>query len=146
MKCSRCGQEIVPGDSFCTCCGLAIPNAQQPTPVPVQKPIANDNQKANQLCIFSLLLYLAAPFVLGILGIFISAIFKNETIDIGTSLLGVIARIAAIVMVIVARVKYPTSKFAKVLLWIYIGLFIAGLLLLILIAVIFFLLAYQYIS
>lgn len=145
MKCSRCGQELIPGDKFCTNCGYSIQEAVQTyspqlTTIPPNSVLAYDTKKANQLCTISLLLYFVAPFALGILGILLDFLFKSEALATGFAGLGSVARIAAFVMAIVARVKYPTSKFAKVLLWIYIGFIIASFLLIIALVILVFVL------
>ncbi len=141
MKCSRCGEELIPGDKFCTNCGYSINEAVQANPIQTntiqsttiqpQNAYAYDTKKANQLCIISLLLYFVAPLVIGIVGVLLDFLFKSEALGTGFSGLGVVTRIAAFVIVIVARAKYPTSKFAKVLLWVYIGLLIASFVLII---------------
>ena len=142
MKCSRCGEELIPGDKFCTNCGYSVgeviqTNTIQPTTIPPQNAYAYDTKKANQLCIISLLLYFVAPLVLGIVGILLDILLKSEILTTGFTGLGSVARIAAFVIVIVARVKYPTSKFAKILLWVYIGFIIATFLLLIIALIVF---------
>ncbi len=146
MKCSRCGEELIPGDKFCTNCGYSVneaiqTNTIQPTTIPPQNAYAYDTKKANQLCIISLLLYFVAPLALGIVGILLDVLFKSEILTTGFTGLGSVARIAAFVIVIVARVKYPTSKFAKVLLWVYIGFIIATFLLIIALIVLIFIFA-----
>ena len=72
-----------------------------------------DNDKANMLCIIALLLYFVAPAVLGGLDVFL---YKGtDGRFFGISSISSLCGIAAIILVIVARVKYPNNTFAKVL-------------------------------
>lgn len=134
MKCSKCGAEIVEGDIFCTGCGMPLGKTNNAAIYQDPTSRIDEKKKANNLCILSLLLYFASPIVLTMLDIFFSIIIKEATVVF--SLLILMARIAGIVIMVVARIKYPNSTFAKVLMWIYIGLFIAGFLFFLIIMII----------
>ena len=145
MKCDKCGEMIEPGDLFCTNCGTSV-KVQQPTvpqqlpnyqvvipqqqlpnyQVVVQQPqiAADDKKNANILCIISLILYFAAPIFALLMAIVFSLISEDASM-LSTGITS-ISRIAAYVLMIVARIKYPESTFAKILMWIYIGLFAVG--------------------
>ena len=95
-------------------------------------------KKANILCFISLGLYLA-PKILSLLYSLISGMAGNISSLNGNeavTAVGVIAliflflmaacNIGAWVTMIIARVKYKDSVFAKVLMWVYIGLLIAA--------------------
>lgn len=121
--------------------------AQHGVPVnltPAKPPMTEEEKKqANLLCIISLSLYLL-PIIIYLILVFISAgatasriddpyyvesqISNNSaTLDAVFSIFSLLACgsfIAAIVLMIVARVKYPQSVFAKVLMWVYIVMFI----------------------
>lgn len=141
MKCEKCGELILDGDSFCTNCGtkvtnLPVPSTTQqpltyqqayiPTPTPTPE---EENAAANKLCIFSLLSYFAAPIVFLLLDIILSLVLQTSTFVF--TAFSSVARVAGIVLMIIARVKYPKNTFAKVLMWLYIGLAILAVLLII---------------
>jgi len=106
-------------------------------------------KKCNLMCLISILL-VAVPFVVSIIYyVFLSGISSVEAIESYTSgevhsiVTSVITcatwmcQIAGIVLMIIARVKYPSSKFAKVLMWVYISLAIIYVLFIILLVVLF---------
>ena len=96
MNCRECGKEISSTSNFCTYCGASVKKENiSEKNISMQKADNNnDENKAIPLCIGSLVL------IFGILG------------GIGI--------ITGIVLMIVARIKYPKSIFAKVLMWLYI--------------------------
>lgn len=96
-----------------------IPYAQQPYAQQAGGETPEEKKNANRLCIISLVLYLS-PIIWGL--------FNSR----GFGLISGACSIAAIVLMIVARVKYPKNTFAKVLMWIYIAFFILGVITLIL--------------
>lgn len=76
----------------------------------------SDKQKADRLCILSLICYFGTSVVAVLAELL-------EDIPLIGSLVGLVAIMmppAAIVLMIIARVKYRQSKFAKVLMWLYI--------------------------
>ena len=132
MYCEKCGEKIKEGNFFCTNCGTPkkIINKVEvkeenkvevaPTVVVVNNAVDEDNKKANLLCTISVLLYFVGPLAIFIIALF-SSLISRSLGSIISALSGA-TRIAAIVLMIVARVKYPNNTFAKVLMWIYIGL------------------------
>ena len=160
MKCVKCGEELIPGDSFCTNCGASIPSSPQasttsiPVPpqplmyngqtvninqqVPVYRYIQNqpieDQKTPNMLCILSLVLRFASPLVLGILSYVVSNISENlSTLFSGGS--SALCYLAAFVIMIYVRVKYPANRFGKILMWIYIINIIVYIILFILVVI-----------
>lgn len=131
MYCRNCGTKIEDNESFCTNCGTPKTdiNNEVPTKVEVKNDEMSpeDTKNANLLCILSLVLTFGSDAILGI----IMVIFP----PIGTILSSIspLCNLAGLVLMIVARVKYPKSKFAKVLMWVYIILFILGILAIVLI-------------
>ena len=94
-----------------------------------------EKHKASILCIISLLCHFVVPFVLLFIMGIISNIFGSGDINsteeplesFSTSVLSLLygaSYIASWVLMIIARVKYKNSVFAKVLMWLYIGLLI----------------------
>ena len=99
------------------------------------------SKKARTLCFISLGLYLS-PFLVSIILYLISALISGassasySSMSSASTALGVAyiiclfidsaLRIGAWVTMIIARVKYKESVFAKVLMWVYIGLLIAA--------------------
>lgn len=132
MYCEKCGEKIKEGNSFCTNCGtpkkvitkVEVKEEKKvevtPTVVVVNNAVDEDNKKANLLCTISVLLYFVGPLAIFIIALF-SSLISRSLGSIISALSGA-TRIAAIVLMIVARVKYPNNTFAKVLMWIYIGL------------------------
>lgn len=117
MYCSNCGKEIKETDKFCTECGLKVErkeNNKVETTVVVGENAVKPNQenleKAKSLCIISLI----CMYGLGFVGVLVR--------DSAPLLVNILALgpLAAWVLVIVARVKYKESKFAKILLIVYI--------------------------
>ena len=97
-------------------------------------PVADE--QAKKLSWISLICYLA-PIALGIIGTILNTIVQGSSLPSGTyynvvsgvlGSAGGASRIAAWVLMIVARVKCPQNKFAKVLMWVYIGILIASVL------------------
>ena len=97
-------------------------------------PVADE--QAKKLSWISLICYLA-PIVLGIIGTILNTIVQGSSLPSDTyynvvsgvlGSAGGASRIAAWVLMIVARVKCPQNKFAKVLMWVYIGILIASVL------------------
>ena len=127
MYCINCGKEIDEKGNFCINCGtkvvktddqqknVTIINNYQTTK-PVEAP--EDKKKADTLCVISLVLMYAVPTVLTSFASAISSTSKPlYSIFSGLSSMSCLA---GIVLMIVARVKYPHNVFAKVLMWIYI--------------------------
>ena len=137
MYCSNCGKEIKEDEKFCQNCGKEIVrdgNVKEEVVLEAERvdEVNNnveadpnldkskeefDNSQANLLCTISLILM----YGVWVLSMFIPA----------ASTVSSISSIAAIVLMIVARVKYPKNTFAKVLMWLYIATVIIYVLLMI---------------
>ncbi len=134
MKCEKCGNDINPNEKFCTNCGNPVPVVEQPTPEVVTSPVPVDtNEQANRLCIISLILYFGSSLIAGI----INFVIGDSGLSNAITSLAALGPLAGIILMIVAKVKYPDNKFAKVLMWVYIGLTV-GAIVLAIIAVVFF--------
>lgn len=107
-------------------------------PVEIQQPqkteyyTPEEKAKAKLLCIISLILFVAPEAVSFLISLVRDMVFIPSSISTTTDVmeniilsLGMASLIAAYVLMIVARVKYPKYVFAKVLMWVYIALFIA---------------------
>jgi len=139
MYCEKCGEKIKEGNNFCTNCGtpkkvinkVEVKEEQKvvggPTVIVVENKVDEENKKANILCTISLLCYFIGPILLFLISLCLS--FISKSLGSVFNILISAPRIAAIVLMIVARVKYPKNTFAKVLMWIYIGIIIAGFIL-----------------
>ena len=96
-------------------------------------------KKANILCIISLVCQFAPELITGVFsGVLqsIDELASNSSLEPITyvfSLLTGGTYIASWVLMIIARVKYKESKFAKVLMWVYIGILAASVIAIILV-------------
>lgn len=141
------GYNQAPGMYQQPASSFAVPSKKTPVYTPEQV------RKARILCIASLIFYVAPRLLMAIASIFtpyMSAIFFSKQSNaspfyslssifyIVAELLSVGCQIAAIVLMIIARVKYPKFLFAKILMWVYIALTILAILAIILIALFFF--------
>lgn len=164
MKCDKCGEVLAVDDIFCTNCGSPIkregtqgptvnPMQQAPMPqqpnvpgmqqttgnpsvqqAPVQPLTAEEENKiANRLSLISLLLRFASPIVLGVSTIIIEP-FSDGLSSIFSAFYPLIA-LAAFVLMVIVRVKYPKNTFGKVLMWLYIATAIIYILFFVFIAV-----------
>ncbi len=103
---------------------------------PVQKPEPKENSKLEKLlCFLSLGLYIGGPTVSTAI-LYMAGLLSNTTANSASdfvsglgqtvssilSLVGSGSYIAAWVLMIIARVKFKKSVFAKVLMWVYIGM------------------------
>ena len=128
--CTHCGNSLVPGAAFCTSCGSPVNQANNQV---VNQPVVNnvatpvDDSVGNKFAIISLLLYFAGSVV----GAVIAALLPSSLRNIVSSLAGM-CPLAGIVVMIVGRVKYPSNKFLKIVMWIIIGCILLGLVLFIL--------------
>ena len=113
MYCIKCGKQLNENERFCSSCGAANVmveqnNIQQTNNVQVKS--TQDN--ANLLCILSLAFTYIVPAII--------VCIAELTIPEINALSG-LSPLAGLVLMIVARVKYPKSVFAKVVMWIYIA-------------------------
>jgi len=122
MYCNNCGKELDDDARFCKYCGKEMAkgdeNQNNITNINESQEYINqqaDNSTANLLCTISLFLTIGVPFVLR----FIPGL--QDFIDTIISICGM----TGFVLMLVARVKYPKNVFAKVLMWIYIIIIIA---------------------
>ncbi len=141
MNCKNCGAPINDGEKFCGNCGIAVeepqvaqeakvvettPVVQEQTQVQTQQPVQNNtvddpNGNANKLCIISLILCFGSSLISGVLTLLIPPLAKFF------GMLAGLGPLAGVVLMIIARVKYPQNKFAKILMWVYIILIIIGI-------------------
>lgn len=135
------------------------PTPTEPTSVPTQvvpAPSATPNQPkvktpedelATKLCIASLICYFGAPVISSILSSisdFTSSFSSNDVDSLVSNamflpigLVLAFGPLAGIILMIIARVKAPKNTFGKVLMWVYIVLFILKLLAIIAIILLF---------
>ena len=120
MYCKNCGEKIEDGRSECDSCKISIDEKEE---VKKSEVIDNkidlekdkeDEKNANLLCVISLILYFGSGTISGIFAVLSSV--SGTYISSFTGL----CPLAGIVLMIIARVKYPKNKFAKILMWIYI--------------------------
>lgn len=96
-----------------------------------------ENERANVLCVISLVCEVIPLFMNGIVASLMTVADDWENSGFSTVLYGVtsslsgILFIAGIVLLIIVRVKYPKNVFGKVLMWVYIVIGVIMLLLLI---------------
>lgn len=96
---------------------------QKPNPREYISP--EDNKKANMLSLISLGCFIF-PIIADIIFITISALTTSEISDAFETLfdiggvISILTFIAAIVLMIIVRVRYPKNTFGKVLMWVYI--------------------------
>ena len=122
MFCEHCGKEVNPDAEVCLNCGCRIKNSKKQV-------TTQDDQTANTICIVSLVCTFAGSFIFGILGDLSGLENFFDTLAGFSSLFGV-------ALMVYARITYPNNKFAKVLMWIYIGL-IALIVLLVILLIVF---------
>lgn len=118
---------------------------------PNQTPADN----GNKLCIISLCLYIGRYFASAIVyGIYVAITRTLTEINPGSEgylslfygLCGVVdiaMAIAAYILVVLCRVKYKENRFGKVLMWVYIALFIANVILVVVGILAFAILCYE---
>ena len=131
MYCTNCGEALNKNNMYCTKCGT-----KQEEIVKANDTVEVNNHLANVLCTISLCLYFGMPILSVIIYIITFGLTINADVTdsgvaglflSGFSLVAWAARIAAYVLMIIARVKCPKSTYAKVVMWIYIALFVMGL-------------------
>ncbi|MCR5529643.1 MAG: hypothetical protein K6F49_10540 [Saccharofermentans sp.] len=141
--CGECGEPKVIAASFAPKPADVPASTPAPVPAPVQAqeepskaPQSNTSAKgetreekkaAEKMCIISLVCMYASPVVFGTMFYGLESLGESLGSDIISylalipGLIYCLSGIAAIVLMIVARVKYPKNTFAKVVMWIYIG-------------------------
>ena len=144
MFCIECGKKLVKNSKFCPNCGkeVEVKEAVVETPVAVAQPVVvqqpkDNNHLANVLCTISVSLYFGMPFVAFLFYCVTGGImsygddFTSAMASFFSSIIGILSSLstlAAYVLMIVARVKCPQNTFGKVLMWVYIALFVMGIL------------------
>lgn len=135
--CPNCGQELAENAVFCPNCGNAIAPtvpvqpAVQPTAQPVQpvvQPVqvaqpASKSDGAWVLISAGILVGLnVLSYLLGIVGVAIAATLSGFAFVFG---------LAALIILIIGLVKYPKNKGIKIFFWIYLGVIILKIILII---------------
>lgn len=113
MFCSKCGKELKETDKFCNNCGTVIDNTQT-NQNKEEKQIISGTDNATVFCIISLILMHGLPLITWFIP------YLKYISGIGP--------LAGLVLLIYTRIKYPESKFAKILLIVEIVLFALGIL------------------
>ena len=112
MKCKNCGQELESNDEFCNECGQSV---KETNVAKNEEKMKNGMRKDTFLCIISIIMYIGGPVL--------AKLFT--TLKDYSSVFGFLSRVAALLpffafaLVIYTKVKYRESKFAKILLIIY---------------------------
>ena len=119
LVCPNCNNKIEANNNFCLNCGHKLKEITNNQVV-----VNESDSEGNKLGIISLCLYFFGPFILGVISYFFPRDFSQYI-----SSLGGLSSLAAIVIMIVGRVKYPTNKLLKIIMWIYIGLIAASIVL-----------------
>ena len=135
MKCSKCGKELNKTDAFCSNCGEPVKKEEEPKTeekndvivekVSGEKKIVSFMENDQFFCTLSLILYFGS----GLIETLIAMLVKSVPALKGLMALVGLCPLAAYALCIYARIKYPNSKFAKILLIVYIVLFALGILL-----------------
>ncbi|MBR6401994.1 MAG: hypothetical protein IKS48_01255 [Eubacterium sp.] len=102
--------------------------------VPSQKDLETKNTTATVLCIISLFFFFGVPIIIGILfkvGILYFAWGTGNINLLGGPALFYLSTMIAFAFIIVTRIKYPSNRFAKIVMRIYIGIIILSILLVI---------------
>ena len=106
--CTNCGTKLRYGINFCTKCGYKINQS-----IVINKINPEDNNNISlSLCSLSAICLVMPSIILGI--------FSNSNSVIGNT--SIIFPLIGLILMIIARVKYPTYTFGKVLMWIYISI------------------------
>lgn len=100
--------------------------------VDTQEETPEDKQRAITLCLISLGLG-----ILGTLSVFTISLAEMEYawIEMLGDGFGGLCVLASFVIMIITRIKYPRSLFGKILMWVYIGLFILQVLIFVAVAI-----------
>ena len=143
--CNNCGQKLDADTKFCTECGLPVADQistqtysyTQPEPTKAKDVETPEEKKAgNTLGIISLCLYFGSPLISFLVNMFTGFSYGltktgSTAYSYVSTIIGAItglSGLAAYVLMIVGRVKYPKNTLCKVVMWIYIGFLILGIL------------------
>ena len=111
--CPNCGANNKTDSNFCVSCGTKI--EQNDVETVNNQSVKSEASNAKMLGIISLVLYFAGTTILSIVTSFLS-----ESFSVMFSSLAGLCPILGIIVMIIGRVKYPTNKFLKVVMWIII--------------------------
>ena len=118
--CPNCGANNKTDSNFCVSCGTKI--EQNDVETFNNQSVKSEASNAKMLGIISLVLYFGGTTILSIVTSFLS-----ESFSVMFSSLAGLCPILGIIVMIIGRVKYPTNKFLKVVMWIIIGSIIFSL-------------------
>ena len=118
--CPNCGTNNKTDSNFCESCGTKL--EQNNVEAVNNQPVKSENPNAKMLGVISLVLYFAGSTILSAITYFLPESFRVMF----SSLVG-LCPISGIIVMIIGRVKYPTNKFLKIVMWIIIGSIIFGL-------------------
>ena len=94
-------------------------------------------KKATVLCVISLVCQFAPELITGVFSGIAESLddlsSSLEPLTYATSMVALGTYVASWVLMIIARVKYKESKFAKVLMWVYIGILAASVIAIVLV-------------
>ena len=135
--CPYCGANNSGDSNVCELCNK--PLAQN---APINVPIIenkynidiqdnkNEQEAGDKLGTISLLLYFAGSVVMNFILGFLPSSIRNSL-----SVLSGLCPLSGIIIMIIGRIKYPTNKYLKTVMWIIIGTIILGLVLFIILAI-----------
>lgn len=139
MICKKCNSNNEKDSIYCQNCGAKLEKEkkeEQAVEKTEAKTVSTNTESdetrkknATTLCVISLILMYGFPIIMGVIAGVVSAL-NSSALDILYNVIGSfssLSSIAAIVLMIVARVKYPESTFAKVLMIIYIIQVVIGI-------------------
>ena len=118
--CPNCGTNNKTDSNFCESCGTAL--EQNNVEAVNNQPVKSENPNAKMLGVISLVLYFAGSTILSAITYFLPESYRVMF----SSLVG-LCPISGIIVMIIGRVKYPTNKFLKIVMWIIIGSIIFAL-------------------
>ena len=134
--CPKCGAKIEEAGRYCYNCGTPIieKTIQNTNSGRNNNQVPNNDKEGDILGLISLVLYFAGS---GLVSALIS-IFPSDTRYYFSSLVG-LCPLASIVVMIVARIKYPKNKLLKIAMWTIIICTIVGIIAFIVIMVLLYL-------
>lgn len=122
MYCSNCGKKLNDDEKFCSNCGnnRDVKNEVKNNSNNVENTSNNqsyiDKSDGNSLALLSLVFGFGTELVV----LFISRLFPNAKELFNSYGISGFCSLIGIVLMIVARVKYPHNRLAKIAMWVYI--------------------------